>query len=182
MDDKEFLKMIVDCCDHCEFCSKFKKPFSRPEVRFPVSDRFNQYISMDLKEVEKGKVWLLHLIDAATKYTAACLIRRKKKELVVYCGIFQIRVAYFRARGKFYSDCGGKFVNDVFREMSEKLGIETITTPGTLPFSNGLIERNKVFYEAPTKAMEDAKCHMETALAWAVSAKNALQNHILQTS
>ena len=36
-----------------DFVQKFKKPFSRPVVRFPVSDRFNEYVSMDLKEVEK---------------------------------------------------------------------------------------------------------------------------------
>ena len=53
-DDKKFLKMIVDCCDNCEFCLKFKKPFSRPVVSFPVSDRFNEYVHMDLKEI-KGR-------------------------------------------------------------------------------------------------------------------------------
>ena len=75
-DGKTFLKMIVDY-DNCEFCLKFKKPFSRPVVSFPMSDRFNEYVSMDLKEVEKGKVWILHLIDAAARYTAACLMRIK---------------------------------------------------------------------------------------------------------
>ena len=77
-DDKKFLKIIVDCCDNCEFSLKFKKPFSRPVVSFPVSDRFKKYVSMDLKEVEKGMVWILHLIDAARRYTAACLIRKEK--------------------------------------------------------------------------------------------------------
>ena len=53
--------------------------------------------------------------------------------------------------------------------MNEKLGIET---------SNGVVERNnKVLYEALMKTMEDAKCDLETALAWKVSAKHALQNH-----
>ena len=70
-DDKTFLKMIVDCYDNREFCLKFKKSFSTPVVSFPVSDRFNEYVSMDLKEVKKGKVWILHLIDAAARYTAA---------------------------------------------------------------------------------------------------------------
>ena len=26
-DDKAILRMIVDCCDNCKSCSKFKKPF-----------------------------------------------------------------------------------------------------------------------------------------------------------
>ena len=48
--------MIVDYCDNCEFCLKFKKPFSRPIFRFPVLDRLNEYGSIKLKEVGKGKV------------------------------------------------------------------------------------------------------------------------------
>ena len=129
-------------------------------VGFPVFDKFNEYVSMDLKEIKKGKLWILHLIDAAARYTAACLISKKKKELVVCC-IFQIWVAYFGAPKKFHSDCGSEFANDVFREMNEKLGIETSTTPRESPFSNGVVERNnKVLYEAFIKTMEDAKCDM----------------------
>ena len=61
--------------------------------------------------------------------------------------------------------------------MNEKLGVEICTTPGEAPFSNGTVERNnKVLYESMMKTMDDCKCDMETALAWAVSAKNALQN------
>ena len=56
--------------------------------------------------------------------------------------------------------------------MNEKLGTETSTTPRESPFSNGVVERNnKVLHEALMKTMEDAKCDMETALAWAVSGK-----------
>ena len=140
-DDKEFLKMIVDCCDNCKFCSKFMKPFSRPIDGFPVPDSFKEYVSMDLKEIEKEKLQILHLIDAATRYTTACFIRRKKKDLVV-CDMFQIWVAYFEAPGKFHSNCGRELANDV-------LGIETSATPGKLLFSNRVVERNnKVFYEA----------------------------------
>ena len=64
----------------------------------------------------KGKVWILHLIDAATAtiYTAACFIRRKKEccKCVVY-------FRFFGPPGKFHSHCGGGFPNDVFREMNE---------------------------------------------------------------
>ena len=89
------------------------------------------------------------------------------------CRIFQIWVAYFGAPGKFHSDYGEEFANDVFREMNEKIVTETSTTPGESPFSNGVVERNnKVLHEALMKTMEDAKCNMETALAWPVSADN----------
>ena len=61
---------------------------------------------MDLKEVEKGKLWILHLVDNATRYTAATLITSKKKEVIVK-KIFQIWLAYFGSPEKFHSDCGG---------------------------------------------------------------------------
>ena len=60
---------------------------------------------MDLKEVEKGKVWIIHLIDAATRYTATCLIRRRKKELVV--SHISDMGCLFWSTFKFYSDYGG---------------------------------------------------------------------------
>lgn len=87
--DKAFLRMIVDCCDNCKFCLKFKEPLSKSVVRFPVLDRFSKYVSVDLKKIDKEKAWILHLTDAAKKYTASCFIIRKKKELIVCC-IFQI--------------------------------------------------------------------------------------------
>ena len=86
------------------------------------------------------------MTDRATRCTGACLIRRKK-ELIV-CHIFQIWAAYFGASGKFHGHCDGEFAIDVFCEMNKKLGIETSTTPGESPFSNGVVERNKnVLYE-----------------------------------
>ena len=74
------------------------------------------------------------------------------------CRIFQIWVAYFGPSGKFHSDCGGEFINDVFREMNKKLGTETTITPEELTFSYEVEERNnKVLYEALIRTMEDAK-------------------------
>ena len=58
-----------------------------------------------------------------------------------------------------------------------QLNIEVATTVGESPFSNGTVERhNKVLAEAMQKTLDDVKCELEIALAWALSAKNALQN------
>ena len=163
--DKEFVKEINNVCENCDFCRKYKRPYSKPVVGFPVAEEYNQIVCIDLKEVRKGALWIVHMIDAATRYTAVSLIQSKNKDLVV-SRIFQIWIAYFGAPKKFHSDCGGEFCNDVFREMNEKLGIETSTTPGKSPFSNGIVERhNKVLYESMMKTMEETKCDMETALA-----------------
>ena len=174
--DTEFMKLVEECVQSCEFCRKYKKPFLKPVVGFPVAQDFNHVVFVDLKEIEKGKLWFLHLIDGATRYTMAVLINTKKKEVVVD-RIFQCWIAYFGAPRRLHSDCGGEFVNDVLEEMNEKLGIEPSSTAGEAPFSNGMVERNnKIIYESMMKTMEDSKCEMSTALAWSVSAKNALQN------
>ena len=73
-----------------------------------------------------------------------------------------------------FSDNGGEFNNAVLQEMNEKLGIETRTTAGESPFSNGIVERhNKILHETMQKTLEDTKCGTDIALAWALSAKNS---------
>ena len=140
-DIPDFSKAIEKVCDSCDFCRKYKKPFPKPIVRLPTTDKFNNTVCMDLKELEKGKVWILHMVDVATRYTAACIIDSKKKDVVV-CRIFQLWIQYFGAPTRLHSDCGGEFCNSVMQEMNHKLGIETSTTPGESPFANGIVGRN----------------------------------------
>lgn len=174
--NSDFLAEVEKCCDECSFCLKYRKPKPRPIIGFPKAQEFNGCVSMDLKEVTKGKVWILHLIDEATRYTAAAVIYRKKTVVVVE-KILQIWIAYFGAPEKMHSDNGGEFSSEVMRDMHNKFNIETSTTPGEAPYSNGTVERNNaLLYETTMKTKEDEKCSLETALAWAVSAKNSLQN------
>ena len=128
---------------------------------------------MDLKEFEHHKSWILHIIDSFTRFSAACLIYTKKKEVVV-SKIFQIWVGYFGSPRKFLLDNGGEFANEVMMELNEKLGVITETTPAESPFSNGIVERHHlVLYESMLKTMADIKCDAAMASAWSVSAKNA---------
>ena len=91
---KGFFKMIVDCYDNCEFCLKFKKPFSWPVVRFPVSDRFNEFVSMDLKKVEK-KDSVDTSLDWCSHKIHSCLFDLKKEKRV--------------SSASYISDMGGLF-------------------------------------------------------------------------
>ena len=76
------------------------------------------------------------------------------------------------------SDNGGEFANGVYEEVAEKLGIEIVRPPAESPFSNGIVERhNKILHETMVKTIDDTHCEPDIALAWACSAKNALQNH-----
>ena len=63
---------------------------------------------MDLKESIHNKSRILHLIDSATRYTAACLINSKHKDTIMQ-KIFQIWIAYFGCPKKVLNDNGGEF-------------------------------------------------------------------------
>ena len=153
--DKQFFDIIKDVCEKCEFCLKYRKPKPRPVVFFPKGQRFNDVVCLDLKEVVNNKLWMLHLVDCATRYTVACLIDTKRKDLVV-TRIFQTWISYFGSPVKIHSDCGGEFCNEVMKEMHEKFGIETSMTPGEAPYTNGIVERNNaVIYESMMKTKED---------------------------
>ena len=174
--DNEFLQCIKECVEKCELCQKYRKAPLRPVVSLPKGYRFNEVVAMDLKELTKIKSWILHLIDVGTRYSQGCIVKTKRKDVVVQM-IFRIWVAYFGCPGRFHSDNGGEFANEVFMEMNDKLGVETSTTPAESPFSNGVVERhNAVLYETMMKTLDEVNCDSEVALAWALSSKNTLQN------
>ena len=146
-----------------------------PVVSLPIAENFNEVVCLDLKETQrKGKkVWILHLIDAITRYSAARLIHTKKKEIVVE-KLLEMWVQYFGCPKKLMSDNGGEFANELYYEISERLGVEVVMPPADSPFSNGIVERhNKILFETMMKTLEDQKCDMSVALAWSCSAKNS---------
>ena len=62
--------------------------------------------------------------------------------------------------------------------MCEAFSIKVSGTPSYSPWSNGLCERhNRTLTETLLKVKEDTKSNWETALAWAVCAKNAVTNN-----
>lgn len=175
-DDKEFEKCIQHICDNCDLCQKYKPAPLKPVVSLPMSQKFNETVCMDLKEFTHNKLWILHLIDYSTRYSAARMISTKAKEVVVK-NIFMMWICYFGRPKRIMSDNGGEFSNDTLREMGEKLGIEVITSPAGSPFSNGIVERHKkILYEVIMKTLEDTACGDEIAVAWGVSSHNSLYN------
>ena len=175
--DKEFLHLIGEVCNTCDICREYKAAPLKPIVSLPLAEKFNDVVCLDLKEYVHNKVWILHMIDAATRYSQARLITSKKKEVIV-SKIFEMWISSFGVPRTLMSDNGGEFVNNVYTEASQKLGIKMVMPPAESPFSNGIVERhNKIIYETMMKTKDDAKCEPEVALAWACSAKNALQNN-----
>ena len=102
--------MIEEWCDSCEICQKYKKAPLRPIVGMRLADKFNQVVCMDLKEYIHNKCWILHLIDSATRYSAATLITTKHQDEILR-NIYLMWISYFGYPCKFMSDNGGEFSN-----------------------------------------------------------------------
>ena len=132
---------------------------------------------MDLKEWSNSKkIWLLHIIVHATRYSVSCPIRNKKKESIV-SKIFQHWIGSFGHPRKILVVNGGEFDNKDFIDFSESLNIRICTTASESLWRNGIVERhNAILGLTVSKTMEDTNCNLELAVAWAVSAKNALKN------
>ena len=172
--DKGFIKIIEEVTENCDICNRYKKPKSRPVVGFPLAQEFNEVVAMDIKEIA-GKM-VLHLVDHATRYSVASLLKCKRSDEIVKV-VMQFWVAYFGAPKILLTDNGREFNNEEFREMAQNLNIIVKTTPAQSPWSNGVNERhNAVLGEMVTKVLEENSCSMEVALGWCVSAKNTLHS------
>ena len=105
--DSELLHELKHVSDNCRTCNLYRTTPSRPIVGLPSAVKFQQTVVMDLKFFE-GKI-ILHLIDHATRLSAAAVIPNKNPSTVVKA-ILRIWVAVYGAAEKFLTDNGGEFV------------------------------------------------------------------------
>ena len=172
--DKNFIDIVKELDEKCDICLRYKKPKSRPVVGFSLAHDFNETVAMDLKPFRN--VYIFHMIDHATRYSGGAIIHSKQKEVIID-KIFKHWISIFGTPKLFLSDNGGEFNNDIFREMGEQLNINVKTTSAESPWSNGIVEKhNGVIGNMMEKVLSDVGCSLEVALAWCLSAKNALLN------
>ena len=172
--DAEFIKILQELPHTCEICLRYKKADPRPIVGFSLGSYFNETVAMDIKEIKGIKV--LHLIDHGTRFSVGVKLRNKESSEII-SAVFKHWIAYFGTPGSFLTDNGREFDNEQFRDMAQHLNVVVHTTAAQSPWSNGLNERhNGILGEMVKKTLEDTDCDFETALAWAVSAKNSLHS------
>lgn len=173
--DQETIELLRSVCEKCEICIVNKKPVPRPAVGLPLATQFNETVAVDLHELEHG-IYYLHIIDEFTRFSAGSIMRSKRSSEFVK-KFLESWIAVHGAPKRLYSDNGGEFNNDEVRDMAENFDIEVKTTAGYSPWSNGLLERhNQTLTEILMKIKADNRCDWETALNWALMAKNALDN------
>ena len=81
------------------------------------------------------------MIDLATRYSAATIVKSKQKEEIVKA-ICTIWITLFGPPNDILCDNGGEFNNDLLRDLSDQLNVFARTTPGESPWSNGITERH----------------------------------------
>ena len=172
--DTELLEAIHKTSEECEICLRYRNTPRRPVVGLPVASKFNQTVCMDIKFINNHPV--IHLIDALTRYSAAGVLPSKEPKGIINF-IFRNWICIFGPPERFLTDNGGEFANQELMDMAEAFNINLVTTPAESPWANGLCERyNSVLGEMTCKILEDVKCHISVAVAWAVNAKNCLHN------
>ena len=167
---------IVKTSEACVVSAKLKKAPNRPVVCMPMAQRFNETVAMDLKYWNKN--YFLVLVDMATRFCTAVLITSKNASVIVK-NLFKSWICIFGNPEKFLSDNGLEFNSEELRELGEKYNIKIMTTSAEAAWSNGMVEKlNGVLADIVRKVMTDTGSDVETALAWAVAARNALDNNM----
>ena len=112
--------------------------------------------------------WLTMLLDT---------VRIPSKESSdIINAIFEYWITYFGVLGSILTDNCKEFNNQSFQDMAQNLNIIVHTTPAESPWSNGLNERHNRILGEIVKTIENTLCSFEIGLAWAISAKNTLDN------
>ena len=138
--DQELVDLINEIGEKCTVCLKYKKVQLKPVVGFSLSQHFNDVISMDLKEINGFRI--SHLIDHATRYSAATIVKSKSKQKEeIIKAIFKIWITLFGPPNEILSDNGGEFDSDLLRDLPDLLNVFIRTTPGESPRSNGISEK-----------------------------------------
>ena len=172
--DLELIEKIEEVYKECDICKAYAKPEPVPKVGFPLADEFNETVAMDLKFFD-GKI-ILHLVDHLTRFSTGIICKSKEPKEIV-SAIIRSWVSIFGPPRKFLMDNGGEFANETMIEFAESMNIRILTTAAESPWSNGLVERhNATLAEILHKVLAENKVDLETALAWAINAKNSLSN------
>ena len=173
--DKSCLSILQQIVHDCDICQRYSRTKPKPAVGLPLASEYNETVAVDLHELEPG-VWYLHVIDQFTRFSAGSIVKTKKASEIVNA-LIHTWIGVHGPPRILYSDNGGEFNNAEFRDMAENFNIETRTTAGYAPWSNGLLERhNATLTDILLKVRQENGCDWHTALDWALMAKNCMHS------
>ena len=172
---KSLSKEVHIISNNCIICLRNKKSNPQPVVCLPLARRFNELVGMDLKYWNRSTYFLV-MVDIATRFCQARVVTDKIPKTIIKA-IFVSWITTFGAPRKFLTDNGGEFVNHEIRDLSKAFSIKLLTTAAESPWSNGICERlNGTLASIVRKIIEETRCDIQMALAWAIAARNAFVN------
>ena len=169
--------ILQDVIEKCTTCLMHKQTPPKPAVCLPLASDFNQTVAVDLHELQPN-LWYLHIIDIFTRFSAGCILKTKQSSEFVN-QFLRCWISIYGAPSTLFSDNGGEFNSEIVRDMAANFNIEIKTTAAYSPFSNGILERhNKTLTEILLKVKYDTDCDWNSALSWALMAKNAMVSNL----
>ena len=140
--DAEMENLIDELSESCDFCKRYRKTRPRPVVCYPLANRFNQVVAMDLKHYKD--LYFIHFIDLFTRYSKAKVITRKMPAVVVKSFIMEWIGIGLGAPEKLLVDNGGEFNNPDYLDAMEQINVEVMATAVNSPWSNGGFVRETI--------------------------------------
>ena len=131
---------------------------------------------MDLKHI--NGTTFLHIINNATRFSAAAVVKYKRQEEIVDIFI-KHWIAIFGAPGMIISDNGGEFNNTLFTNMAELFNLNVKPIAAESPRSNGMVEQHNAILAKTIEKLSlehKNKYPIDVIIAWSVNAKNSLHN------
>ena len=139
---------------HCS-CEKFDKAGRHPVAALPQEPGFNEEFCMDLLFIQN--VIILHVMCMFTHLSSSAIVRSKVSKEVRKAFV-NSRVNYCGVPRRIFSDTGGEFGSDHFRDLGGVFGIRLDVIGGGAHWALGLMERrNGILRTLVTKSAQTGK-------------------------
>lgn len=163
---------------NCQSCKMNQKAKPKPKVALPRATRFNEVVSLDLKDYKEGtNKFILYAVDQFSRFTVGALIKNKNPSTIGTV-LMEKWVATMGLMEFIHSDRGGEFCCEELTEVAEYLGVRSTFTAAYSPNQNGVNERNHAICDNMINKMrmQEPEMAASVALTWALMAKNTLKN------
>ena len=135
-------KHLEEVESNCRSCKLNQKAKPKPKVAFPRATKFNEVVSLDLKEYKSGNYkYIMYAVDLFSRFTVGALILNKKPSTIGTV-LMEKWVAAMELIDFVHNDRGGEFCCEELTEIAEYLGVRSTFTAAYSPNQNGGNERN----------------------------------------
>ena len=126
----------------CLACAKYKKPAQAAPASMPTSDQFNDAVQADVLWIKCGstKYAIMSMVDTATRYTAAYLLRSEASEEYIK-SLERMWISHFGAPNKLITDSGRPWLGHTMDSWTAAHNIDHIVAPGEAHERLAIVER-----------------------------------------